>query len=83
MFGFWKFNSSLLDEKDFRDQLELMLKRELMGAIIDNNWWGKHKDRIRSLLRRVEERLKLDNVTEQRLIKDKLDRTVKIVGPLT
>ena len=34
MSGFWKFNSSLLDEKDFRDQQELMWKRELMGAII-------------------------------------------------
>ena len=36
MSGFSKFNSSLLDEKDFGDQLELMLNRELMGAIIGN-----------------------------------------------
>ena len=36
MSGSWKFNSSPLDKKDFREQLELMLKRELMGAIICN-----------------------------------------------
>ena len=34
MSGYWKFNSSLLAEDDFRNQLELMIKRELSGAII-------------------------------------------------
>ena len=32
MSGFLKFNSSLLDEKDFRDLLELMKKRKLSGG---------------------------------------------------
>ena len=41
MSGYWKFNSSLLAEDDFRNQLELMIKRELSGAIIGNSRWGK------------------------------------------
>ena len=42
MSDYWKFNSSLLD------QLELMLKQELSGAIIGNCWWGKLKNSTRS-----------------------------------
>ena len=49
MFGYWKFNSFLLQGKYYQDQLELMLKRELSGAIIGNYWWGKLKESIRSL----------------------------------
>ena len=37
MSGYWKFNTSKMDEKDFQDQLEQMLKWELMGAIIKNS----------------------------------------------
>ena len=36
MSGYWKFNSSPLAEDDSRNQLELMIKQELMGAIIGN-----------------------------------------------
>ena len=38
MSGYWKFNSSLLAEADFRNQLELMIKRKLTGAIMGNRW---------------------------------------------
>ena len=38
MSGYWKFNSSLLGEDDFRNQLQLMLKQELLGVIIGNSW---------------------------------------------
>ena len=48
MSGYWKFSSSLLAEDDFRNQLELMIKRELTGAIMGNRWWGNLKDSIRS-----------------------------------
>ena len=74
MSGYWKFNSSLLGEDDFRNQLKLMLKRELSGAIIGNRWWGNLKDSIRSFAADYSRRLKLDIVAEQRLIKAKLDR---------
>ena len=76
MSGYWKFNSSLLAEDDFQNQLELMIKQELTGAIIGNRWWGNLKDSIRSFAADYSRRLKLDMVVEQRSIKDKLDRAV-------
>ena len=62
MSGYWKFNSSLLAEYDFRNQLELMIKRELTGTIIGNWWWGNLKDSIRSFAADYSRRLKLDIV---------------------
>ena len=76
MSGYWKFNSSLLAEDDFQNQLELMIKWELTGAIFRNRWWGNLKDSIRSFAADYSRRLKLNMVAEQRLIKDKLDRAV-------
>ena len=76
MSGYWKFNSSLLAEDDFQNELELMIKRELTGAIIGNRWWGNLKDSFRSFATDYSWRLKLDMVVEQRSIKDKLDRAV-------
>ena len=76
MSGYWKFNSSLLAEDDFWNQLKLMIKRELTGAIIGNRWWGNLKDTIRSFAANYSRRLKLDMVVKQRSIKDKVDRAV-------
>ena len=76
MSGNWKFNSSLLAEDDFRNQLELMIKRELTGAIMGNRWWANLKDSIRSFAADYGRRLKSSRVAEQRSIKDKLDRAV-------
>ena len=85
MSGYWKFNSSLLAEDDFQKQLELMIKRELTGAIMGNRWWGNLKDSIRSFAADYSRRLKSGMVAEQRSIKDKRDRAVfrEIVGKLT
>ena len=76
MAGYLKFNSSLSAEDDFWNHLEIMIKRELTGAIIGNRWWGKLKDSIRSFAADYSRRIKLDMVAEQRSIKDKLDRAV-------
>ena len=62
MSGYRKFNSSLLAEYDFRNQQELMIKRELTGTIIGNWWWGNLKDSIRSFAADYSRRLKLDMV---------------------
>ena len=35
MSGYRKFNASLLEEKDYQDELEVILKRELTGAITE------------------------------------------------
>ena len=74
--GYWKFNSSLLGEDDFRNQQELMLKREMSEVIIGNRWWGNLKDSIRSFAADYSQRFKSDMVVEQRLIRAKLDRAV-------
>ena len=76
MSGYWKFNLSLLAETDFRNQLELTIKRELTGAIMGNRWWANLKDSIRSFAADYSRRLKSARVAEQRSIKDKLDRAV-------
>ena len=76
MSGYWKFNSSLLAEADFRNQLELMIKWELTGAIMGNRWWANLKDSIRSFAADYGRRLKSARVAEQSSIKDKLDWAV-------
>ena len=76
MSGYWKFNLSLLAEADFRNELELTIKRELTGAIMGNRWWANLKDSIRSFAADYSRRLKSARVAEQRSIKDKLDRAV-------
>ena len=76
MSGYWKFNSSLLAKADFRNQLELTMKRELTGAIMGNRWWSNLKDSIRSFSADYGRRLKSARVAEQSAIKDKLDRSV-------
>ena len=34
--GYWKFNTSLLKIRDFRDRLESLIKRALVGAVTGN-----------------------------------------------
>ena len=36
--GYWKFNTSLLEIRDFRDRLDSLIKRALAGAVIGNRW---------------------------------------------
>ena len=45
--GYWKFNTSLLEIRDFRDRLESLIQRALVGAVTENRWWGSLKHRIR------------------------------------
>ena len=45
--GYWKFNSSLLEIRDFRDRLKSLIKRALVGAVIGNRGWISLKHRIR------------------------------------
>ena len=78
MFGYWKFNSSFLAEDDFWNPLELMIKRELTGAIMGNRWWANLKASIKSFAADYGRRLKSGIVAEQRAIKDKLDRAVLV-----
>ena len=45
--GYWKFNTSLLEIRDFRDRLESLIKRALVGAVTGNRWWVSLKHRVR------------------------------------
>lgn len=46
MAGYWKFNISLLNGRDIRDQLLLIIQRKLTGTVFENKWWGHLKDTI-------------------------------------
>ena len=45
--GYWKFNTSLLEIGDFRDQLETLIQWALVWAVTRNKWWGSLKYRIK------------------------------------
>ena len=44
--SYLKFNTSLLEIRDFRDRLESLIKRVLVGAVTRNRWWVSLKHRI-------------------------------------
>ena len=45
--GYWKFNTSLLEIRDFQYRLESLIKQALLGAVTGNRWWVSLKHRIR------------------------------------
>ena len=46
--GYWKFNTSSPEIREFRDRLESLVKRALVGAVTGNRWWVSLKHRISS-----------------------------------
>ena len=77
--GYWTFNTSLLEIWDFRDQLESLIKRALMGAVTGNKWWVSLKHRIRDFATKYGRQLNLDRAKEAKSIEDRLSRAV-VVG---
>ena len=45
--GYWKFNTSLLVTRNFRDRLKSLIQWSLVEAIVGNRWWSSLKYRIR------------------------------------
>ena len=74
--GYWKFNTSLLEIRDFRDRLESLIKRALVGAVTGNRWWGSLKHRIRDFATKYGQQLNLDRAKEAKSIEDRLSRAV-------
>ena len=74
--GYWKFNTSLLEIRDFRDRLESLIKRELVGAVTGNRWWVSLKHRIRDFATRYGRQLNLDRTAEAKPIDDRFSRAV-------
>ena len=74
--GYWKFNTSLLEIRDFRDQLESLNKQVLVGAVTGNRWWVSLKHRIRDFATKYGRQLNLDRTKEAKSIDDRLSRAV-------
>ena len=74
--GYWKFNTSLLEIRDFRDRLESLIQRALVGAVTGNRWWVSLKHRIRDFATKYGRRLNLDRTAEAKSIDDRLSRAV-------
>ena len=74
--GYWKFNTSLLEIRDFRDRLESLIQRALVGAVTGNRWWGSLKHRIRDFATKYGRQFNLDRTAEAKSIDDRLSRAV-------
>ena len=72
--GDWKFNTSLLEIRNFRDRLESLIQRALVGAVTGNRWWVSLKYRIRDFATKYSQQLKLDKAKEAKSIDDRLSR---------
>ena len=74
--GYWKFNTSLLETWDFRDRLESLIQRALVGAVTGNRWWASLKHMIRDFATKYGRQLNLDRTVEAKSIDDRLTRAV-------
>ena len=74
--GYWKFNTSLLEIRDFRERLESLIKRALVGAVTGNRWCVSLKHRIRACATKYGPQLNLDRTKEAKSIEDRLSRAV-------
>ena len=74
--GYWKFNTSLLEIRAFRDRLESLIQRALVGEVTGNRWWVSLKHRIRDFATKYGRQLNLDRTAEAKSIDDRLSRAV-------
>ena len=69
--GYFKFNTFLLEIRDFRERLESLIKRALVGAVTGNRWWVSLKHRIRDFATKYGRQLNLDRPKEAKSIEDR------------
>ena len=74
--GYWKFNTSLLEIRDFRVRLESLIQRALVGAVTGNRWGVSLKHRIRDFATKYDRQLNLDRTKEAKSIDDRFSRAV-------
>ena len=74
--SYWKFNTSLLEIRDFRDRLESLIQRAFVGAVTGNRWWVSLKYRIRDFANKNGQQLNQDKAKEAKSIEDRLSRAV-------
>ena len=73
--GYWKFNTSLLEIRDFRDRLESLIKWALVGVVTGNSWVSL-KHRIRDFATKYGRQLNLYRTKEAKSRDDRLSRAV-------
>ena len=81
--GYWKFNTSVLEIWDFRERLESLIQRALVGAVTRNRWWVSLKHRIRDFATKYGRQLNLDRTKEAKSIDDRFSRAVAEGDSLT
>ena len=81
--GYWKFNTSLLDIRDFRDRLKSLIKRALVRAVTGNRWWISLKHRMRYFATKYGRQLNLDRNKRAKSIEDRLSRAMAEGDSLT
>ena len=74
--SYWKFNTSLLEIWDFWKQLENLIQRALVEAVIGNKWWVSLKYRIRDFAIKYSQQLALDRAKKVKSLEDRLSRAV-------
>ena len=65
--GNWKFNTSLMEIRDFQERLESLIKQALVGAITGNRWWVSLKHKIRDFATKYGRQLNLDRTKENEI----------------
>ena len=78
--SYWKFNTSLLEIRDFWMRLENVIKWALEGAVIGNKGWAFLKYRIRDFAIKYNQQPALDRAKKANSIEDRLSRAVKEWG---
>ena len=74
--GYWMFNTSLLEIRDFRDRLESLIKRAFVGVVTGNRWWVSLTHRITNFATRYGRQVNLDKTKEAKSIDNRLSRAV-------
>ena len=72
--SYWEFNTSLLDIRNFRDRLESLIKRALVGVVTRNRWWASLNHGIRDFATKYGRQLNLDRTRKAKSIEDRLSR---------
>ena len=77
--SYWKFNTSLLEIRDFQEGLKTLIQWALVGAVTGNKWWGS-KYRIRDFAIKYGKQLNLDRAKS---LDDRLSGPLKRRDSLT
>ena len=76
--SYWKFNTSLLEIRDFRMQPENIIQRALVGAFIRNKWWVSLKYRIRDFAIKYSQQPALNRAKKAKSLEDRISRAVEV-----